>query len=424
MEKEVFLEKLPLKNPGGKIKIYDWEEIIKKDIPIPFIYDDIKGEIHILEEYKKEKAVKVFIEGYTDGGIIKKNDIVRCRIAALLKKFTKEYKYNVGNVLSTKHGDITITEQCKVPYEGRGKDSGKIFSIKGYKVYCKKHNLSTILSEEKIKSGIGCPLCSGSNSYCEEGINDIATTNPELVKYFVNEEDTKKYKRGSDKFVLMRCPDCGFTLNYPIKALSQYKFPCACSDNINYPNRLMMNILLQTGVEFYAEVSNKVFDWLPPHLRYDFYVKTEKYQFLIEMDGHLHSHSIKKYDYKSLEWRKKLDTVKNKLAREHGIILIRIQCDYPSLEERHNYIVKQILNSPIATMIDLSNVNFIEAEKKSLPSIVFKICDEYNSGQLHLGLIAQKYNLNVGTIRKYLVILQSIGLCNYCENVNKHKRKI
>ena len=42
-----------------------------------------------------------------------------------------------------------------------------------------------------------------------QGENDIATTHPHLVKYFVNKEDVYNYTYGSGKYVKVCCPYCG-----------------------------------------------------------------------------------------------------------------------------------------------------------------------------------------------------------------------
>lgn len=51
-----------------------------------------------------------------------------------------------------------------------------------------------------------CPVC--SNKMVIPGINDIATLRPDLVKYFRNKEDTKKYVPQSGETVELECPDC------------------------------------------------------------------------------------------------------------------------------------------------------------------------------------------------------------------------
>lgn len=56
----------------------------------------------------------------------------------------------------------------------------------------------------KVIEGVGCPIC--ANVRIIKGINDIATTNPELLKYFKNPEDAYKYHKGSKAKVIFKCP--------------------------------------------------------------------------------------------------------------------------------------------------------------------------------------------------------------------------
>ena len=59
---------------------------------------------------------------------------------------------------------------------------------------------------------VGCPVC--SNRIIIHGINDIATTHPEYVKYFKNKDDTMIYSAGSAKKIDVVCPDCGYEKKY------------------------------------------------------------------------------------------------------------------------------------------------------------------------------------------------------------------
>ena len=62
------------------------------------------------------------------------------------------------------------------------------------------------IEENSLKNGNGCSCCYGRTVV--KGINDISTTNPEMVKYFVNIEDAYTHTYCSNEKVLMRCPNC------------------------------------------------------------------------------------------------------------------------------------------------------------------------------------------------------------------------
>ena len=129
---------------------------------------------------------------------------------------------------------------------------------------------------------VGCSCCNGA--IVVPGINDIATTDPWMIKYLVDPEDAYKYTRSSAKKVKVKCPYCGrvkdksITLN---KLHRNQSVSCSCNDGISYPNKLMFNLLEQLEVEFETEYSP---DWIG-NRKYDFYIPSMK--LIIEMDGRL-----------------------------------------------------------------------------------------------------------------------------------------
>ena len=104
-------------------------------------------------------------------------------------------------------------------------------------LHCKKCNYSWWAKPIDIIKHYGCPCCNGS--VCIAGVNDIATTHPYLVKYFVNPEDATKYTAHSNKKVQIQCTDCGHTKIMTISKLTDRGFKCEkCHDKISYPNKL------------------------------------------------------------------------------------------------------------------------------------------------------------------------------------------
>lgn len=69
----------------------------------------------------------------------------------------------------------------------------------------------------KSRTGMecGCPICAKENhgEVCRiaqtKNENIVGNKYPDLVKYFVNEDDTKTYTYGSHKVVQVKCPICG-----------------------------------------------------------------------------------------------------------------------------------------------------------------------------------------------------------------------
>ena len=74
------------------------------------------------------------------------------------------------------------------------KENQKYENIKTPMIWiCSNCNNEFISSFDHIKKFSSCPYCCTSPQKIKQGYNDIATTNPELIKYFLNKSDTKKY---------------------------------------------------------------------------------------------------------------------------------------------------------------------------------------------------------------------------------------
>ena len=89
----------------------------------------------------------------------------------------------------------------------------------------------------KIMEGVGCPICAGVRIV--PGINDIATTNPEVVRYFKDPSEAKKYSKGCNVTTWFKCPDCGFEKKTMICYVVQRGSMCCpkCDDGVSYPNK-------------------------------------------------------------------------------------------------------------------------------------------------------------------------------------------
>lgn len=258
----------------------------------------------------------------------------------------------------------------------------------------------------KVIEGVGCPIC--ANVRIIKGINDIATTNPELLKYFKNSEDAYKYHKGSKAKVIFKCPDCGFEKEISIMQVSKLGiFSCPkCSDGISYPNKFSRNLLQQLPVKNVKYEYSP--DWAKPY-RYDNYFEFNNNKYILEMDGGFHY--IKYYKSNlSLEETKHIDKFKDKLAKDHNITMIRINCFY----SEKNYIINNIKNSLLSNLFDLSKINWELCHINSIKNLVKEVCNFYNSHKNYkVKQIANEFNLKAPTVSKYLYIGNDIGLCKY-----------
>lgn len=239
--------------------------------------------------------------------------------------------------------------------------------------------------------------------------NCITLTNPELVKYFVNIEDTKKYSAHSRTIVDFKCPNCGFIKPMEISRFTVQGFSCnRCSDGISYPEKIMHSVLEQLNIEFITQLSKTTFKWCKSY-KYDFYitnigiVETNGMQHYVEPTG------SSKFTH-TLREEQDNDKTKKQLAKYNGIKnYIIIDCRISKLE----FIKNSILNSELAKLFDLSNINWLKCEKSACKSLVKTTCNLWNSGMNSTIKISNELKMSIGTITRYLKQGAKLGWCNY-----------
>lgn len=303
---------------------------------------------------------------------------------------------SIGSELNFKYGDI----EGVLKILSRLKDSDSVFVyIEGYTDECGKQINISKLKDCKLGAFFKKP---------------IAITHPELVKYFYNKEDAYKYTHGSSKKVQMICPFCGTIKYQSIYQLVSQGFGCTvCSDGISYPNKFIFNLLTQLGVNFKNEISKSTpgFEWVENY-KYDFYFEQNNKKYFIEADGGFHR-------YKDVQLR---DKIKDSMAREHNINMIRIDCDYGRMSMRYNFIKKQILNSKLSLLFDVSNIDWEIINRKAIESYII-IASEYWNKNYKICDIAKELHISEQTITSYLKIAAEIGLCDYNKEKSEERRK-
>ena len=251
-----------------------------------------------------------------------------------------------------------------------------------------------------------CFMCNGSRKLIT-GYNDITITHPQYLVYFKNIEDAKNNTFGTSKKVEMKCPICKYEKKTsPVKLINR-GFACPkCGDGFSYPNKFMMGLLLQLGIDFDREVR---FEWSKNKL-YDFVIgKT-----IIEMDGGFHNGGI----FMSKENAKANDDLKDYLAISNGYDIIRIDC----MKSDFEYIKRNVLKSKIAEIVNFEKTNWDELEKSLInENYVKKVSEIFNEnvGKINMADMAIVANLNPTTFRSLLVKASKIGLSNYDANKSK-----
>ena len=110
-----------------------------------------------------------------------------CKIGRIFGVKTKEFKYNVGDIIKDDKRDLKIIKVFR-------NKNGKRKNCKWYKYHCNKCGNEDNISEGHLTSSEkrGCNRCNGNHKVDET--NCVATTHPHLMKYLVNEEDGYKYR--------------------------------------------------------------------------------------------------------------------------------------------------------------------------------------------------------------------------------------
>ena len=404
--RKVFLEDLPKWRFGiGQIDgVIDWINSI--GYKIKFIYDDIKGEIEIID-YKEEY---LYIK-YLDEPIIKiaTGSFSKCRFGKLLNKITNEFKYIIEQNIKDNNRDMTIINR---EYRINNKSNGHIQNDKWYKYTCNKCGWTEgWIKEGNLNEGNGCGCCSGKVVVQE--INSIVANNEThwMIKYFQGGYDEAKlYTKGSSKKIYPICTDCGRIKSKPItiaKIYNNHSIGCICSDKISYPNKFAYSLLDQLNEIYKFDYIEREYspDWIKPK-RYDNYFIHNGKEYILEMDGAWHNKD-NTLSGKTKEESRSDDDKKDLNAKEHGIEVIRIECGKSELD----YIKQNILSSRL-NKFDLNIIDWSKCEQLALSNFVKQACEYWDNGIYSIKEICKTMKMSKTTITRYLKKGSKIW-CNY-----------
>lgn len=260
-----------------------------------------------------------------------------------------------------------------------------------------------------------CPHgCHGGGrgfNYVISGVDDLATTHPHLVKYFVDKEIAYTFKKGSKKKVKLNCPHCDYEKEMTIQKLTSRGFKCnVCNDSFPFPEKYVANLLNDLEIEFVTQYTIK-------NYRYDFYIPS--LNVIIETHGEQHYLPKKSTKWKSLEEEQRNDIDKWMMCQlKLGSDLIYVVLDCRNSEGK--WIENSIKTSVLSTLFDLSNIDWKELTIKSSSSWLLQANELYNKG-LTTKEIAEKTKLSRSTIINYLCAGAELGLSNY--NPKEEMRK-
>lgn len=323
----------------------------------------------------------------------------------------KHRYFNIGDIILNEKVNFTILHK---EYRIKNVENNK--KETWYKYKCNNCGYVGWKSIGRIDN-VNCPCCSSRPKVVVEGINDIPTTAPWMVKYFQGGYDEAKlYTKCSAKKIYPKCPDCGevrktSTAIYNLNKLKGFK--CAnCNDGASYPEKLMKNLLDQLDVDYEMEKSFKWCTFKKYNSNklhkgfYDFFINN--HNLIIEMDGGWHGkdNNLSKMTSEESNY---IDNMKDKLALDQGYKVIRIESKYSNME----HIKSNILTSELTSYLDLTLIDWDICEKYAISNMCKEICLYRNDTNESTFNIAKKFHLNQKTIPKYLKIGNKFGWCIY-----------
>lgn len=387
--RKVFLENLPKK--GTRI---NWKESIGCNVS--FIYEEIVGEVEITA-YDGTKLT-IYNEDYGEFPIFT-GHFKDAKLGVYLKKMLRKHRFEIHEVV---YG-LEILDCIRTVNKGKAR--------RGYKYRCTICGNEDVVDEYNLmkKRIDGCYVCNGSGVL--KGFNDIATTNPEVIKFLANPSDGFYVSSQSEKKLQVKCPCCQNTRGMIVGNLTRYGFTCnVCEKNGYYPEKFLAEVLKQLEVDFLFQVTRSTFEWAE-NKRYDFYIPS--------LDMIVETHGVQHYRdsfWGDLQSHQKNDRNKFELAKKYVKHYVVIDCR----ESDKEWIKNEILKSKLSELLDLSDVNWGECDKEARIGRIQEACELWNLGATRKE-ISEILHLTPTTIGKYLTQANELGLCEYSFNSSRER---
>ena len=417
IHKKIYLDEFRKENG-----VIDWKRTLHEFIE--FEYADIIDKLYV----NKIEGQYMYLN-YKDtiNFKISKGHLREVKLKTLIYPYLDIYKYKIGDRICDDKKDITIIDRKTVK---KSKQIKKYYRYKCNKCgfECGEHyregkfNNEFWIVEGQVESG-SCTVCRHNSKTVAEGINDIKTLAPWMIKYFQGGYDeAKKYNYRSRIKIKPICPICKKVYKeMTIDHLYDSHGNICCNKTLrSYPERVIKSLLNNLNILFIEEY---IF-YNNNSKRYDFYFEFNGERYIIETHGRQHyDGSFKNVGGRTLKEEQENDLNKYNLAIQNGIKpenYIVIDCRKSELE----FIKQNILHSKLNEVFNLNNVDWskIEYEAVKMNLILKEVCEYWNNTEnIFPKEIAKIFNVSSHTILDYLKQGNKIGICNY--NVDKEFRK-
>lgn len=403
-----FITPFPMK-PGfgaNTEDVIDWSSTINKSFL--FFYNNKIYTLAINEYYKDSQKVNVIFKEIEKTFTLYTNTVKDLSFAKILKpNRCNNFKFTVNDTISTNKSQIKIIDAKYVKIDN--------LTFKEYTYRCLSCNYIGTIKEKELKKRKGCSVC--SHVTVATGINDIATTHPELSKLFCNPIESQSNSYGTNKKFDVKCPNCSHIKTMRPLDILKHGFACPkCGDGKSYPAKFVMSLLDQLGVTYEIEFYPQ---WLEKDKKryYDFYIPLTKT--IIEVQGPQH-YEDKRDFFRPYTIEMENDEYKKNLALSNKIVnYIELNAE----QSTYGYLQNNIYNSDLSNIYNLTSINWAQCDAFASSTILKKACDLWKDG---LGITSICINLHLGrkTVREYLKRGTKLEWCNYSsENHMKESAK-
>lgn len=305
-------------------------------------------------------------------------------------------KYNKGDIVDVRGGKIEILESIKIKIKTKLTKSGYTTNTK-YKVKCLNCNETYDVVEQNLYKKSGCPYCCHNPLKINKS-NCLATTNPELVNFLYDKNDSLKYSAQSNKKVKCVCPICGTTKEMKISNLYNKGFKCdLCSSKTSFPEKLIMSLLIELKINFKTQYKIGKY-------KYDFYL--QEYNTILEIHGGQHYNISRDKRWKSYEEEHENDMIKYDLAILNGFEYNKNYIILDCKKSNFNYIKNNILNADFFIKLGITNDIINDAFVKCNSALYNLIINEWKTGKY---LTATQLSKNINICKSKVIEILKIA---------------
>lgn len=353
MIKEIDLSNIPKKG-----SFYNWSQSV--NCSCPFSYGKEQGVLSIIDYRVVGKNSEVKIKYKDNEGWIQTSALKRCQIGRIIKLFTVDFYYNIGDIIHC-NTDLKILNRKYVRKDNRNR--------KLYTYQCLTCNEINQTFEATLKELKGCPYCAGR--IVKKGINDIPTTAPWMIPFFASVEEASQYTKGSTKKIFPYCPVCRQQQKKEKEICQLYHYPksgCICDTYMSFPEQIIYNILIQNNINFIHRATKKELPWAQNY-EYDFYLPN--FNIIIETHGaqHYQEHGFKSLGGKTLQEEQDNDKQKEQLANNNNIKYYIIDCQKSNID----YILNNFKNTDLIDVLSIKNIDKNQLYENGLINIKKKL---------------------------------------------------